>query len=186
MKNIKFLIILAAVSMSLNSCFLMKKSTPKMIIPEAVNTINSVQLRELNLKHGSDYTILNTVTAEATVIFSTQRKSYQITIEEENKEFKVVWKYDSDNDKWYCADYEGIARFGYLSNDYSATHTDWIAPEYTARNLAIYRLINASKVRGADGVIEPIISTNVEERGKDIYFKTTVSAKLIKLKTDAK
>ena len=54
------------------------------------------------------------------------------------------------------------------------------------RNLAIYRIINAAKVRGADGIIEPVISTNVEQRGRDIVLKTTVSAKLIKLKTDAK
>ena len=59
-------------------------------------------------------------------------------------------------------------------------------PEYVVRNLAIYRLINASKVRGADGIIEPVISTNVEQRGNDIVFKTTATAKLIKLKTDGK
>ena len=157
-----------------------------MIMPEAINTINSVGLKELNLKHGTDYTIMNTVTAEATVIYSVKRKGDEITIKEENGEFKITFKYDKDNGKWYRADYEGIARFGFLSNDYGNTYTNVIAPEYIVRNLAIYRLINASKVRGADGVIEPVVSTNVEERGKDVVFKTTVSAKLLKLKADAK
>lgn len=158
--------------------------TPFMVIPQAVNTINSVNLSDLNLKHGSDYTIMDKTTAEASVIYSVKRKGEEITIKEENNEFIIVYK--SDHDKWYIADYEGIARFGFLSNDYGTTHTDWLAPEYIVRNLAIYRLINASKVRGADGVIEPVISTNVEQRGKDIVFKTTVTAKLIKLSHDTK
>lgn len=168
------------------SCSTQRRALPKTEMPTAVNTINSVGLSELNLKHGTDYTILNTVTAEATVLYSIQRKGKQITITEENGEFKVLWKYDEENGEMYIADYEGIARYGFLSNDYGRVYSGVPAPEYIVRNLAIYRLINQAKVRGGDGVIEPVISTNVEDRGKDIVFKTTVSAKLIKLTTDAK
>lgn len=181
-------LIIAAMMMAciftMTSCFGPKKMAQRRI-PTAINTVNSVRLEELNLKHGSDYTIVTTITADATVIYSEQKKGEQITMKEENDEFKMVLRYDTQEDEWRCTDFEGIARFGYLTNDYGNYHLS-SNPEYVARNLAIYRLINASKVRGADGVIEPVISTNAEQRGKEIVFKTTVSAKLIKLKTDAK
>lgn len=186
MKKIQICIVLMLVTFTLPSCFLKKKAVPQMMMPKAVNTINSVQLSELNLKHGTDYVIINTATADATVIYSTKRKGEQITIAEANGEFRIIWRYDRENGKWYAHDYEGIARLGYLTNDYGTTYMDVFEPEWMARNLAIYRLINASKVRGADGIIEPVISTNVEDRGTDVVFKTTVSAKLIKLNTDSK
>ena len=175
-----------ACTLMMTSCGLRRHVTPYVMMPEAINTINSVRLDELNLKHGTDYTIVNTVTADATIIYSTQRKGKQVTISEENGEFKIVFKVDEETGKYYRDDFEGIARFGFLTNDYGDTYTDVIAPHYMVRNLAIYRIINAAKVRGADGIIEPVISTNVEQRGRDIVLKTTVSAKLIKLKTDAK
>jgi len=83
----------------------------------------------------------------------------------------------------------GIVRLGYLSNDYSEQLMDIPPyPHWLVRRIAIYRLINAAKVAGADGVIEPIISTNIEQGAtkKDIIYKTTVSAKLIKIKPDGK
>lgn len=169
----------------MTSCSASKKMTQR-IVPTAVNTINSVRLDELNLKHGTDYTIVNTVTADATIIYSEQKKGEVVTLKEENNECKLVYKFDSEIERWGLIDFDGIARFGFLSNDEGRVSLREINPESVARNLAIYRLINASKVRGADGVVEPVISTNVEQRGKEIIFKTTVSAKLIKLKTDAK
>ena len=155
-------------------------------IPVAVNTVNSVRLDELNLKHGSDYTIVNTITAEATIFYSTHRKGEKFTLREENGEFSITYEYNSEKDDFICTDFNGVARFGFLTTDDYNQDYSLDKPEYVVRNLAIYRLINASKVRGADGVIEPVISTNVEQRGKEIVFKTTVAAKLIKLKTDAK
>jgi len=182
-------LIIASMTMAcmftMTSCFGPKKMTQR-IVPTAVNTINSVGLSELNLKHGTDYTIVNTVTADATIIYSEQKKGEQYTLKEENGECKLVYRFDSEQEKWALIDFDGIARFGFLTTDDFSESYSTRNPEYVARNLAIYRLINASKVRGADGVVEPVISTNVEQRGKEIVFKTTVSAKLIKLKTDAK
>lgn len=155
------------------------------IIPKAVNTVNSVGLKELNLKHGSDYTIMNTTTAEATVYYS--ESIGKISIREENNEFEIIYTEDKKTGKWSISTCKGIARFGFLSNDYGSTSlSDQISPEDIVRKLAIYRLINATKVKGADGVIEPVISTNIEQRGRDIVFKTTASAKLIKLSSDSK
>ena len=79
---------------------------------------------------------------------------------------------------------------GYLDNDYLKYDTyvaDEIKPEFMARCIATYRLINACKIAGGDGLIEPIISTSIEQSGiRSVTYKTTVSAKIIKLKTDTK
>lgn len=183
-KHLLLSTVVMALTIMLNSC-----KSADMQIPIAINTVNSVGLKELNLKHGTDYTIMNSVTAEATVIYTSRQRGKIITIKEENGEFEAKWKYDFKSGRMIRKDFDGIARFGFLNNDYShgSIVTDEIAPEYFVRNLAIYRLINQAKVRGADGVIEPVLSTNAENRGKhDIVFKTTVSAKLMKLNTDAK
>lgn len=174
-----------AVTLMMTSCFT-HRAMPDVEMPIAINTVNSVGLRELNLQHGTDYTIVNTVSADATIIYTTHKKGKQISIAEENGEFKIAWKLDEKSGKMYRDDYEGIARFGFLSNDYDRVFTNVIAPEYIVRNLAIYRLINQAKVRGADGVIEPVVSTSAEARGNDVIFKTTVTAKLMKLSADAK
>lgn len=168
------------------SCGVQKSLPNDVKMPIAVNTINSVNLKELNLQHGTDYTILNTVSAEASVFYTSQKKGAHISIEEENGEFKIEWKKDKTDGKLYRSDYEGIARFGFLNNDYGPVLTNELTPEYIARNLAIYRLINLAKVRGADGIVEPVISTSAEDHGSKIVFKSTVSAKLMKLNTDAK
>ncbi|MBP3711950.1 MAG: hypothetical protein IJ219_06310 [Bacteroidaceae bacterium] len=155
------------------------------IVPTAVNTVNSVRLNEMNLQHGTDYNIINTVTADATVFYSTKKKGQVVILEEENGECWLEYKFDSQQEKWGLVDFEGVARYGFLSNDEGRVSLREINPEDMARNIAIYRLINASKVRGADGVIEPVISTNVDEREGKIVFKTTVSAKLMKLNVDS-
>lgn len=185
-KKFFFFTVVTMVSVLFSTSCLAQKVKVSTMMPQAINTINSVNLSELNLKHGSDYTIINTATAEASVIFIIKHKGKEITIKEENNEFELVYKFDKEDKDFHLDDYEGIARFGFLSNDYGFTTIDYASPEYIVRNLAIYRLINTAKVRGADGVIEPVISTNVEQRGKDIVFKTTASAKLIKLSTDSK
>ena len=70
-------LIIASMTMAcmfiMTSCFGPKKMTQR-IVPTAVNTINSVGLSELNLKHGTDYTIVNTVTADASILYSEQKK----------------------------------------------------------------------------------------------------------------
>lgn len=155
------------------------------IVPTAVNTINSIGLSELNLNHGTDYTIVNTITTEATILYSDKKKGEKITLKEINNEFEITYEYDSEQEKWYRTNFEGIARFGFLRRDDYSENYSMRDPEYVARNVAIYRLINESKLRGADGVVEPVISTNVEQRGKELVFKTTATAKLIKLNVDS-
>ena len=183
-KKLFLTVALAAVLCLMTSCGGPSKMIQR-IVPTAVNTVNSVRLNELHLQHGTDYSIMNTVTAEATVFYTTKKKGQVVILEEENGECWLEYKFDSQQEKWGLVDFEGIARYGFLSNDEGRVSLREINPEDMARNIAIYRLINASKVRGADGVIEPVISTNVGELNGKIVFKTTVSAKLMKLNVDS-
>ena len=175
MKKILYIVIAtsAAVLCSCSSVF----------IPRAVNTVNSVTLEELNLER-KDYEILNTLTAESVVSISHPLFTKKWTIQEGNNEFKISAKWNKKKAQWKVKSVEGIARLGYLSNDYEGLLLSF-EPEVIARNIAIYRLINMAKSMDADGVIEPVISTSAEQtKNTEITFKTTVQAKCIKLKTN--
>lgn len=182
---VKSSLIFATILM-MTSCFGIKSAKPDLEMPIAINTVNSVGLEELNLKHGADYTIMNTVSADATVLYIMQQKGKQIKISEGNGEFEIVWTRDEATGRMCRTDFKGIARFGFLNNTYGGVSTKEISPEFIATSLAKYRLISLAKARGADGVIEPIISTNVEDNNGIIVLKTTVTAKLMKLNADAK
>lgn len=155
------------------------------IVPTAINTVNSVGLSELNLER-EDYKILNTITAESSILYT--QFGRKITISDTNGDFILTYKRKYSFRTGYYWEYKsfrGVARYGFLANDYGKVNSySDISPEEMARNIAIYRLINACKVAGGDGVIEPIVSTNVGQQGHSITFKTTVSAKIIKLNTD--
>ncbi len=173
-KSIFFLAVIAT-ALSMSSC----KST--MIIPQAYNTVNSVNFSELNLER-KNYEVINTITAEATVKY--ENKWGQITIQEENSEFELFYRTEKDG-SLSLMKYDGVLKIGSLTNDDLQGEPVFARnPESLARSLAIYRLINLAKEQGADGVIEPLVSTNVEQRGKEVYFQTTVSAKLVKIKVD--
>lgn len=179
-KSFIYLVILASVFFT--SC------SPLAIVPTAVNTVNSVRLSELNLER-EDYKILNTITAEASVVYSRFGKT--VTIEDENGDFSITFKRRFSISRegiisfWQCKSFKGVARYGFLDNDYGKVNNySDISPENIARRIAIYRLINACKVAGGDGVIEPVVSTNVGQQRRDIVFKTTVTAKVIKINVD--
>lgn len=166
----KFIYMIAVASLFLTSC----GSEKKLVIPRAVNTINSAPLEALNLAR-EDYEILNTITADATVYYRQKSRTYTITNKEDGFSFTNI--------QGICK-FSGILKLGFLSNDYMIGDFSNLQPEEVSRGLAIYRAINLAQQYGADAVIEPTISTNVEQIGKDIVFKSTITAKLIKLKTD--
>lgn len=186
-KNLISSLVTMVAVLAMTSC-----SSQSMIIPQATNAINSVGLSELRLNHETDYTILNTITAEATVVFSSKNGGKQIVVGEEDGDFQLVYKYDSKKREYNFIDCKGIARFGFLESGYSRVSDlrDPANPANMARNIATYRLINAAKISGADGIIEPIVTTNVDgqsrRRSKEIIFKTTVSGKPVKLNVDSK
>lgn len=153
------------------------------VIPKAVNTVNIVSLKELNLTHG-DYQILNTITAEAAIIYTENKAGSVCTLKGVDEPFHITYTFDKEGDL-EAEEFSGVIRFGYLYNDYKINN-GVIYPEEMSRRLAIYRLINMVQMEGADGVIEPVISTDVENTNnkRECILKTTVRAKLVKLKAD--
>lgn len=150
-------------------------------VPKAINTISPVTFADLNLRRG-DYEVLNTLTATGVVVY--KRSFNEIKIAEENNEFSINYRYDKKTGRWNLDKVVNIVKFGFLASDYGSTAIVDYNAEDIVRRLAIYRLINEAQMMGADGVIEPVVATNMEQLGRDIVFKTTVSAKVIKLKTD--
>lgn len=93
-------------------------------------------------------------------------------------------KYDYSLKKgWFCK-FSGILKLGYLSGDYVGETTNLFRPEDVARRLAIYRLINEAQQYGTDVLIAPTVATNVEQLGDRVIFKSTATAKIVKIKTD--
>ncbi len=179
MKKLIYNILALVLVLNLVSCGISKKS---IIVPKAVNTVNSVTLNELNLER-KDYEILRNVSAES--VIKCEFKQSQIRISDENEEFTL--RYNVVNNQWTFAAYSGVLKLGYLSNDYAESVFDngIIPVEDVARRTAIYRLINIVQQEGADGVIEPVVSTSVEQIGKrDIVLRAVVSAKLVRLKAN--
>ena len=156
------------------------------VIPQATNTIAPISFGDLDLLR-KDYIILNTISAEATL--TAHFSDGTVKVDDPSGEFSLTWEKDKKTGEWSPDRIKGIVRLGYLSNDYDEELFNIPPyPHWIVRRLAIYRLINAAKVAGGDGVIEPVISTNVEQgrSNRDIVYKTTVSAKLIKIKPDGK
>ncbi len=151
------------------------------VIPKAVNTVAPVSFNDLNLKSG-DYTLVNTATAEATVVakYKKDKKKHEVTVSSED--FSIT--YNIVDGGWYFKECDGVARLGYLTNMISDANA-LLFPEDIARRLAIYRLINEVKTEGADGIIEPIVSTNVQKTDSNtVTYTSTAEGKLIKLKSN--
>lgn len=178
MKKTTFLTVTALCVLLLSACGSLQPVTS--VIPEAVNTIHATSFDELNLDR-NDYTILNTISAEATVYYKESRS--EIEIEEANQEFEI--KHSLNAGQVLKSSYSGIMRIGYLANDYrNQKPVQLTSPSDIARGFATYRLINMAQQEGADGIVEPTISTNIEQQGKTIVYRTIISAKIIKLKAD--
>jgi len=184
MKKLKFYLGIC-VCLVLFSC----ASKPYMI---GRNTINTVGLEQLNLVR-ADYQILKTVTATAVLTCKVTSSGLKIT--EQNDEFELLVSGS------VATVTKGILKFGYLTNDIGTTSAlqsttglvkqSQIAsyipsdPETIARQLAKYRLINEAKALEGDGVIEPLISSDITQTEKGVtVIKTTLTAKVIVLKTD--
>ncbi len=158
------------------------------LIPESVNTIDRAQLSDLNLDR-EDYEVLNTLTADATVVNRDISKTKR-EISDLNGEFSVRWKkvmkgpFSRKAPIWICKDFQGILRTGALYGlpVKTADHAD---PLDMAQRLALYRLINQAQQEGADAILEPAYTIALEQTGRrQVVYKATVTAKIIKLKTD--
>jgi len=176
-EKMKKLLLLAFCGVAFASC----SPAKRIIMPQAVNTINTAVLADLNLER-EDYEILNTVTAEAMIDYSYNKQGTKTEIVDQDGEFSMEFTAGKFG---FACKHNGILKLGYLQNDYQGTMTNIMQPEDVVRRLAIYRLVNIAREYGADAIIEPTVSTNVEQTDKQtITYKSTITAKIIKLKTD--
>ena len=156
---------------------------PGLFMPQAVNTIGTAPLDALNLQR-KDYEILNTITAESKVEFTYNSYGDEFTVKCLDDDFKVTYR--KSKKRGWEAKYDGVLRLGFFSNDYMhLLPHEMVTPDYVVRGLALYRAVNEAQQHGADAVIEPTIATSLDVTGNRRYiFKSTVTAKLIKFKTD--
>lgn len=168
--------LLVTIPLILTSC------RTSLFLPQAVNTMNTASLDALNLQR-KDYEILNTITAESKLVFKYSYDGNSFSIICPDDDFTL--RYTKTKKGWECM-YDGVLRLGFFVNDYMHLLPEEIAtPDYVVRGIALYRAVNEAQQHGADAVIEPTISTNIDQTGNREYvFKTTVTAKLVKFKTD--
>lgn len=178
-KNLKslFLSAVAAISvMSLSSC---GSGRSYLVIPHSVSTASAVTVDNLNLTKG-DYEVLNSITESASVVC--EYKGDQIRIRGNNDEF--VYTFNLGKTGWYLKSFSGAASLGYFTSDFVDQVKEIPDAEEFARRAAMARIILAAKDYKADGVVEPVIISSANNIGKNtIEYTSTVSAKLISLKT---
>ena len=180
----KILLCLSVVVLALTtSCTSVK------VVPQAKSTVNAVSLGELRLTN-ADYLVLNTISADATIRVSYNADN-SIEVQDEDNTFSYKLKpIGKKGSGVYMLDKtDGVIRAGFLSNNPGIM--DLTSPEDVARGVAISRIISMSQQLGADGLIEPVISTNIEGASGslsalNVVYKTTVTAKPVKLKITGK
>lgn len=148
-----------------------------LIIPHAVSTANAISMGSLNLNKGQ-YEILNTVTETASV---SVKYSYNgMTIKSLEGDF-AYWFGFKPKTGWYLNKFSGTAQFGYLANE-PGINSDFPDAEEFARRVAISKLIDVIKDYGADGALEPIVTTRATNSGKnEVEYHATASAKIVKI-----
>ena len=166
-------------------CFGVAAKAQSSLIPTtAISNMPVITIQDMNLDR-SDYTILKSISATATV--NSDNKRSKRTITEENNEFKLIYdivKHDGERYLEY-EECEGIIRLGYIgSTNIYNSESNYIPAEEIVRRLALYRLINLAKEYGADALFEPTITTTATSKEKTLTYKTEASAKLIKITND--
>lgn len=177
-KRIAFACLTIAAFMFLSSC-----ASTGALMPQATNMVKAVSFEELNLT-GKDYVILDRIEASARIEVSISANS--CTIKDPDGKFEIVYVKDKTG-KLVPQKYNGVLRTGYLLSTVYNGH-GYDSPDEIAHRLAIYRIINLVKEQGGDGIIEPVISTNVEGSKTvlgvtTITYFTTVSGKVVRLNT---
>lgn len=150
-----------------------------LIIPRAVSSADAISVGALNLQKG-DYDILNTVTETASVTATYSGKTLKLT--SGDGDFSYKFKFNNSTG-WNLVSFHGTATFGYLLQDASYEIELPNAEEF-ARRVAIARLIEVVKDYGADGVLEPIVTTRASNASKNVVeYQATVTAKIVKIHT---
>ena len=182
MKKISFQVLLVIVSISsmlvINSC---GSKREYLVIPHSVSTASAVTVENLNLQAGQ-YDVLRSITETASVIC--EYKGDQIKVTSGEGDFTYTFKFDSKSG-WSLKKFSGAASLGYFTSDLNAHPSEVPNPEEFSRRVAMSRIIRAAKDYQADGVVEPVVISNVSNLGQNkIEYTSTVSAKLIVIKSN--
>lgn len=153
-----------------------------LIVPRAVSTSESVPAGALNL-HKGDYEILKTITETASV--TVKYGNNEIKVISGDNEFQYNFKFNPKTG-WVLKSFSGTANFGYLTSDIQ-NYVELPEGEEFARRVAIARLINDIKDFGADGALEPIVTTRASNVGRNtVEYQATVTAKIVRINTTTK
>lgn len=153
-----------------------------LIVPRAVSTAEAIPAAALNLQKG-DYDILASVTETASI--TAQYSAKQLKIQSGDGEFSYTFAYDKKTGYWNLKSFSGTATFGYLMTDTELSASLPSAEEF-ARRVAIARLIDTIKDYGADGALEPIVSTRASNvRRGTVEYQASVTAKIVKIHPSA-
>ena len=175
MSKIKSLVtaLIVVITLSLTSC----NGVRNLVVPHAVSSADAIPAAALNLAK-SDYDIMASVTESASVIASYTGQS--LTIKSGDGDFAYYFSFDKKNG-WSLRKFSGTATFGYLQSEVSSPEAMPEAEEF-ARRVAIARLIETVKDYGADGVLEPIVTTRVSNAGHNtVEYQASVTAKIVKI-----
>lgn len=172
---------MAVTSILLTSCGSVQ---PVQLVPQALSSVKAVSFDELNLT-SKEYTILDRIEASASIEATITNSSY--TIKDHYGNFELNFVKDQTTGSYNLYSFEGVVRAGYLSSlNYGRINTN--NPEDIVQKMAIYRIIDMVKEQGGDGIIEPVITTNIEQTSSrrnsvGVTYFCTVSGKVVKLKT---
>ncbi len=160
-------------TISLTSC----SGVKNLVIPHAVSSADAIPAAALNLVKG-DYDIMTSVTETASVIASYSGST--LSIKSGDGDFAYHFSFDNKNG-WSLRKFSGTATFGYLQSEVARSE-DMPEAEEFARRVAIARLIDTVKDYGADGVLEPIVTTRASNVGHNtVEYQASVTAKIIKI-----
>lgn len=151
--------------------------THSLVVPHAVSTADAIPAAALNLQKG-DYEILNTISESASV--SAKYSSNSLKITSGDGDFSYNFVFDQKRG-WSLKSFSGSATLGYLLSE-STDMGNMPQAEEFARRVAIAKLIEQVKDYGADGILEPIVTTRVSNSGsKTIEYQATAIAKIVKI-----
>jgi len=174
-KKIIFASLILAAATLVTSC----GGHKSLIVPRAVSSADAISVGALNLQKG-DYDILKTVTETASVTATYSSTSLKLI--SDDGDFSYSFKFNKSKG-WTLNSFHGTATFGYLLQDASYS-IDLPNAEEFARRVAIARLIEVVKDYGADGVLEPIVTTRASNAGRNVVeYQATVTAKIVKIHT---
>lgn len=152
-----------------------------LLVPRAISTAEIVPAQALNLKKG-DYDIMAAITERASVTVQYTNDGMKVVSDDGS----FVYTFTLGKTGWELSKFQGIATFGYLTSDIEGSSVMPSGEEF-ARRVAVAKLIEQLKDYGADGVLEPIVTTHAANTGKNkVEYNAIVTAKLIKIHSTTK